>query len=120
MASSRRSESSSGSDPGGLRPDGTSVIVLLDVGSRCSECGDPARRMEAVPVHCSPRPRAILFTTATALLLGGAATSQATWALVRDVGRRSQHAVAYDSARQRTVLFGGNGPWSLADTWERE
>jgi hypothetical protein len=34
-------------------------------------------------------------------------------------GRRALHAMAYDAARGRTVLFGGNGDGRvLDDTWE--
>ena len=43
------------------------------------------------------------------------------WTQVADTGpeARSGHAMAYDSARQRTVLFGGRaGAGPLGDTWE--
>ncbi|MEM7201346.1 MAG: kelch repeat-containing protein [Planctomycetota bacterium] len=35
-------------------------------------------------------------------------------------GARGQHAMAYDDARQRTVVFGGSGDWGavFGDTWE--
>ena len=31
---------------------------------------------------------------------------------------RGSHAIAFDSARGRVVLFGGSGGYRLADTWE--
>lgn len=35
-----------------------------------------------------------------------------------DLGRRTDHVMAYDSARGVTVLFGGYAGFSLSDTWE--
>ena len=32
--------------------------------------------------------------------------------------QRYEHSMAYDSARDRIVLFGGANGWFLGDTWE--
>jgi hypothetical protein len=40
------------------------------------------------------------------------------WTPARVLDRRSQHALAYDAARQRVVLFGGWNTGYLFDTWE--
>jgi hypothetical protein len=47
--------------------------------------------------------------------------SQFLWSQRQDIGPspRGGHALAYDAARKRTVLYGGLGPGGpLADTWE--
>ena len=52
------------------------------------------------------------------LLSGGVARSQAVWAKTGLESRHS-HAMAYDSARGRTVLFGGIGSGDpTSTTWE--
>src|SRR5262245_28004587 len=49
----------------------------------------------------------------------GAVTSL-VWTQRQDIGPsgRAGHAIAYESARKRTLLFGGRGKESLGDTWE--
>src|SRR5215208_3728886 len=47
-------------------------------------------------------------------------TERWLWTQKQDIGPspRVQHEMAYDAARQRVVLFGGQTDISLNDTWE--
>ncbi len=89
------------------------------------------------PARCS-RARAarlsslgVLLVTSSLALLDGEATAQivealhsrkapqADWVPARVLDARCGHALAYDVARQRVVLFGGGGNTGvLSDTWE--
>ena len=43
------------------------------------------------------------------------------WTEIKSLGpgKRFMHAMAYDAARDRTILYGGSdGPQTFADTWE--
>jgi hypothetical protein len=60
-------------------------------------------------------PRGLTFP----LLLDPAIETGVWTEAAHDSFRRTEHALAYDSARGRTVLFGGSGPDGLlGDTWE--
>jgi hypothetical protein len=55
------------------------------------------------------------------LALAGSLVSQVQpdWMLARVLDARSGHAMAYDGARQRVVLFGGvTESGFVSDTWE--
>src|SRR5262245_47897547 len=53
------------------------------------------------------------------LLIATATAQQLAWAPSHRLPPRSSSAVAYDSARERVVLFGGSAAHQeLADTWE--
>ena len=70
--------------------------------------------------HCSCMVAASLLSWG---VLGGApvhASCPPEWAQgpTTDPGARFDHAMAYDAARARVVLFGGMGITQLADTWE--
>ncbi|HKQ47741.1 MAG TPA: kelch repeat-containing protein [Phycisphaerae bacterium] len=71
------------------------------------------------------RPRAAIFALCTILAMTGntRASAQCTGVWTGSPGpapsARNYHAMAYDAARGRTVLFGGqNAGGNLADTWE--
>lgn len=64
------------------------------------------------------------FATSSVLILCVPAAAQLSgWQFVGGVGppSRAQHGMAFDAARQRTVLFGGmssTSPFPFGDTWE--
>ncbi len=68
----------------------------------------------------------LLLVTSSLALVGGeaAAQSQPGWVRARGsagLGQKVSHAMAYDVARQRTVLFGGHHYYSFyrsSDPWE--
>ena len=63
-------------------------------------------------------PSARVATCLAAFALApAAARSQVNWKLPL-LERRSRHAMAYDNARQRTLLFGGYNGSVLGDTWD--
>ena len=81
-----------------------------------------------------PEPRmgcGLVFNGTTSLLFGGKNDSAAFkstwewdgkhWTQRQDIGpgARAFAAIAYDSQRQRTVLFGGAGQTLFGDTWEQ-
>jgi hypothetical protein len=85
----------------------------------------PQSRYEHAMAYDSGRNRTVLF--------GGYASgignlgdtwewdgATAAWTQVASTGPQSRrdHAMAYDSGRNRTVLFGGYGGSALGDTWE--
>ena len=63
----------------------------------------------------------VLIITVCLLSISVCSTTAQVWRQVSALGpqARDEHAVAYDSARDRVVLFGGyNGSVRLGDTWE--
>src|SRR5262249_46821528 len=115
---------------GGLRPDNS---YLADTwawdGSTWTQgpWGPPARAFAAAALH-AVRQRVVLFGGGLGLTGaylsdtwewdGSAWTSRPTAAMP---AARQGHAMAYDLARQRTVLFGGTAviilPTPMSDTW---
>ncbi|MSR38996.1 MAG: hypothetical protein EXS02_09185, partial [Planctomycetes bacterium] len=89
----------------------------------------PQSRYDHAMAYDSGRNRTVLFG---GTIIGGNGSgpigdtwewngATAAWTLVASTGpqSRSNHAMAYDSGRNRTVLFGGVGTFSnLGDTWE--
>ncbi|MCY2955403.1 MAG: kelch repeat-containing protein, partial [Planctomycetota bacterium] len=87
----------------------------------------PQSRYAHAMAYDSGRSRTVLFG---GTIIGGSSVLGDTWewngataayTLVASTGPQSRysHAMAYDSGRNRTVLFGGyNGGSSLGDTWE--
>ena len=73
----------------------------------------------------------MVFNGATTLLFGGETDSRLFkstwewdgqhWTERQDIGpaARAFAGMAYDSQRQRSVLFGGTGQSLFADTWEQ-
>jgi hypothetical protein len=82
----------------------------------------PARRNFAQMVFDSARGRSVLFGGSGTTLFGGTWAWDGTrWSQLPGSGPspRAGHAMAYDAARDRVVLFGGNdGSAVLNDTWE--
>jgi len=88
----------------------------------------PPPRLGGAMAYDATRERVVLFggndgTMTTSRLGDTWELDGATWigaAPATSPGPRSDHAMAYDSARARIVLFGGEGtaPGGLADTWE--
>lgn len=88
----------------------------------------PPARMRHAMAYDSGRGRAVLFgglsSGSTGLLadtweFDGSTNSWAQVLPATSPPYREGHAMAYDAARQRIVLFGGwNGSSALADTWE--
>ena len=63
--------------------------------------------------------RALPRSALLALLLSTAVAGQTVWRKAPLLEGRWAHAMAYDSSRQRVVLFGGNVTnWTAGDTWE--
>ena len=62
----------------------------------------------------------VLFCTLCVAALSVALAQAQDWKQVSSTGpsARYAHAMAYDSARGVTVLFGGRGSYYLGDTWE--
>ena len=52
------------------------------------------------------------------ILLGATLEAQVTWTATPFIAGRNSHAMAYDAARGRVVLFSGLSAQRLADTWE--
>ncbi len=87
----------------------------------------PSPRQLANTVYDSLRARTVLFggtnLTGSAFLGDTWEWDGTLWANVTPAGgpsptARAWHSMAYDSARQRTVLFGGYNGSQLGDTWE--
>ncbi|MCI0587697.1 MAG: kelch repeat-containing protein [Planctomycetes bacterium] len=87
----------------------------------------PSPRQLANTVYDSSRGRTVLFGGTngygTAFYADTWEWDGTAWANVTPVGgpspvARAWHSMAYDSARQRTVLFGGYNGSQLGDTWE--
>ncbi|MBX3376256.1 MAG: hypothetical protein KF678_04550 [Phycisphaeraceae bacterium] len=85
--------------------------------------GDPPIRQNHMGVFDSFRSKIIVFGG----FLGGFGSygdtwswNGTSWSLISETGpiARSVHAMAYDAARDRIVLFGGNAGGALGDTWE--
>lgn len=68
------------------------------------------------------RGRAVAWLVTAAVLVGasGSAMAQANWVQRQSPTMRSRHAMTYDSARRRVILFGGVNTLPLSDTWEYE
>lgn len=117
---------------------GATMALLVSIASTCSsraqECGSwtlaansgPVPRIFTALAFDSDRSRAVLYGGAPFNTSGSGAfsTLSDTWEwdgtawtqrAVTGPGIRGQHAMAYDSARSRIVLFGGS---SVTDTWE--
>jgi hypothetical protein len=69
----------------------------------------------------------LAFSTLTGLVIGSAVNAQIPWTMLQPQSspiRRTEHAMAYDSARQRVVVFGGLASsyptsWYISnETWE--
>jgi hypothetical protein len=101
--------------------DGANWTQMQDVG--------PQPRSQLALAFDNTRGRTVLFGgTGATERIGDTETFGDTWewdgsdwTQVQDVGppARSRHAMAFDSDRQRTVLFGGSGVGALTgDTWE--
>ena len=85
----------------------------------------PGSRFNPAMVHDSARSVTVLFGGYSS---GGGGTAMgdtwewdgASWIQVADTGPagRSGHAMVFDAARQRTLLFGGFAPLGVRDTWE--
>ena len=68
----------------------------------------------------------VLFVAALAVLgvtLPGQPRAKVSWKGVPELAQRNSHAMAYDPARKRVVLFGGTignlvSPRLMRDTWE--
>ncbi|MEZ4365571.1 MAG: DUF4215 domain-containing protein [Kofleriaceae bacterium] len=90
----------------------------------------PSARTEAAMAYDGRRERVVLFGGSTAFYSGGGVAYDrqtwewdgSTWALRSSVGpsARAGHGLAYDAARDRTVLVGGRtGPTEVSgETWE--
>ena len=64
--------------------------------------------------------RSLIRSVCAALVLSGTLVSQPGWLRKDTIPERHRHAVAYDSIRDRTVLFGGADNASVfGNTWER-
>jgi Galactose oxidase, central domain len=86
----------------------------------------PAARPHYAIVYDSARQRTVLYG---GVVYGGSPHVSAetwewdgrNWTQIKPIlspSARQLHAMAYDSARQRTVLFGGAGTGRFGDTWE--
>jgi len=88
----------------------------------------PSPRVRHAMAYDSIRGKTVLFGGLDASGPGGALVAQAdtwewdgtAWTLRASTGpaARTSHAMAYDSARGQTVLFGGFGDVVYGDTWE--
>jgi hypothetical protein len=98
--------------------DGTAWVQVASAG--------PGERAFHAMAHDSRRGRTVLFGGSVYSPVPDAELTTwewdgATWAQVATTGpsARANHAMAFDSARGRTVLFGGTrGQGPLGDTWE--
>ena len=91
----------------------------------------PGAREASAMVYDSARGRVVLFGGATkfgsALVNGPTSVLGDTWewdgagwistSIPVSPGARAGHAMAYDAARRRVVLFGGSGSTTFGDTW---
>src|SRR5258705_1949575 len=82
------------------------------VSATVSRTDDRAARLTA-----RPRPWAWIGWVVAAMAggAGESARTQSTWIRHRLPEARAAHALAYDSARGRVALFGGNGPSGLVN-----
>jgi hypothetical protein len=85
----------------------------------------PSARFAAAMAFDSGRGRAILYGGTNATVPGGANGETwdwdgTVWAIhyVSGPGPRFRHAMAYDAARGKIVLYGGTYNGTLGDTWE--
>ncbi|HEX5052843.1 MAG TPA: kelch repeat-containing protein [Planctomycetota bacterium] len=91
-----------------------------------SPASSPSPRILSAMAYDATRQRIVLFGGDEAIGGGGALGDTwlwdgTTWSLATPAispGNRSGHAMAYDAARQRVVMFGGDDGAFFTDTWE--
>ena len=104
--------------------DGTAWTDVTPAGANASP---PARAFHAL-AYDTARGRVVLFggccDSSFNRLSDTWAWNGTAWTDVTPAGAsppaRTRHALAYDSARGRVVLFGGSGSTALSETWESE
>src|SRR5688572_14660643 len=75
------------------------------------QCRDPRRGRENLLAHAGA-------WISAGLVLAAALPAQTDWVRAPVLEPRSGAVMAYDAARERVVLFGGQGSIGLGDTWE--